>query len=97
MEKNEFADQFSIFLSEFGGSISFYQTAVQPPMAVGKAIFVETVHMSLSSLKVLAFVLAGNIRRLEEESGEEIRVSDKLMNHMGIGKEDWDLMWGRKQ
>jgi hypothetical protein len=52
--------------------------------------------MSVEHMKVMAFVLMRQVKRMEGDLGVNYQVPTQVLSQLGIAREDWDSFWSRK-
>lgn len=89
-----YCDTFMVTTTSYGANLSFNlstphpeQTKPVPPERIG------TVRMSNEHLKVMAMVLVRQIKKMEADTGIKIDVDSRVLNSLGIAREDWDTFW----
>lgn len=90
-----YSDQFQLTVSPYGSVINFSLSHPTPP-APGSMPQSEkqvSVRMSLEHLKVMAFILARQLRRYERDTGVNVQVPTEVLNALQIGPEDWAGFW----
>ncbi|MBA7712728.1 hypothetical protein ES703_121717 [subsurface metagenome] len=51
--------------------------------------------MSNEHLKVMAMVIVRQLKKMEADTGVKIDVDSRVLNNLGIGREDWDSFWSQ--
>ncbi len=91
---NIYSDQFMVTTTSWGANLSFLVNTPHPEST--KPIPAErlaTIRMSNEHLKVMAMVLVRQIKKMEGETGIKIDVDSRVLNGLGIAREDWDEFW----
>jgi hypothetical protein len=89
-----YSDQFMITTTPFGANLSFHLNTPHPEQAkVIPAERVAIIRMSNEHLKVMTIIIARQIKKMERDSGVKVEVDPRIMNSLGIGREDWDKFW----
>jgi len=89
-----YADQFMITTTAFGANLSFYVNEAHPdrtkPVAA-KAL--ATIRMSNEHLKVMAMMMVQQVKKMEEDTGIDVKIDTRVLNNLNIAPEDWDSFW----
>lgn len=90
-----YSDQFQITIGPYGCLLNFSALQPQPPPqgTMPQADRLATVRMSLEHLKVLAYLLRGQLLVYEQQAGIKVPLPSNVLNGLGIGREDWDAFW----
>jgi hypothetical protein len=93
-----YSDQFSVTIGPFGASLTFLSSVVPPnPNAPTPPNNVATIRTSIEHLKAMTFIMAKQIKRVEQDTGMTYGVPSNILNSLSIGLEDWDSFWGAKR
>lgn len=91
-----YADQFMITVTSYGANLSFLLGTAHPePTKVVPPERVATIRTSNEHLKVMAMILVRQIKKMEAETGVRIDVDSRVLNSLGIAREDWDRFWAQ--
>lgn len=91
-----YSDQFLVTMTSWGANLSFLVNAPHPePTKPIPAERVATIRMSNEHLKVMAMVIVRQIKKMEADTGVKIDVDSRVLNNLGIGREDWDSFWSQ--
>lgn len=89
-----YVDQFTVTAGPYGGALTFDRNMPHPvPLALPRPERVATLRISVESLKVLAFVVARQIKAAEREMGVVYPIPAQVLSSLGIGPEDWEHFW----
>jgi hypothetical protein len=89
-----YSDQFMVTTTSWGANLSFLVNTPHPePTKPVPAERVATIRMSNEHLKVMAFIIVRQIKKMEAESGVKCEVDRRLLNSLGISPEDWEQFW----
>lgn len=90
-----YSDQFMLTTTTWGANMSFLVNTPHPeqtkPVPAEK---LATIRMSNEHLKVMAMIIARQIKKMESDTGIKIEVDRRILNNLGIPPEDWDEFWG---
>ena len=91
-----FCDQFQVNIGPFGTTLNFMLSSATPaaPGSVNQPARLATVRMSLEHLKVMAYMLRGQIADFGKSQGVHVQVPVRVLNNLRISKEDWEGFWG---
>lgn len=91
-----YSDQFMVTTTSYGANLSFLLGTPHPePTKVIPPERVATIRMSNEHLKVMAMVITRQIKKMEADTGVKIDVDSRVLNNLGIGREDWDSFWSQ--
>jgi len=89
-----YSDQFMVTTTSWGANLSFLVNAPHPEVTKPvPAERVATIRMSNEHLKVITFIIAKQIKKMEDETGVKCEVAKRVLNSLGISPEDWDGFW----
>ena len=89
-----YSDAFTITITPFGANLTF--AVREPHPAVGRqqqTTNLGTVRMSNEHLKTMVMIIRRQVIQVEEKTGVKAEVPRDVLNQMGIGPDDWDLLW----
>ncbi|MBI2873134.1 MAG: hypothetical protein HYY00_08120 [Chloroflexi bacterium] len=94
-----YVDQFTLSVGPYGVALNFARSSPKPTAAgsVPQAEDVGAVRMSLEHFKLMAFLMARQVREIEGQLGIEIPVPVQIMNALRIAPEDWQKFWREGQ
>lgn len=91
-----YSDQFMVTTTSWGANLSFLVNTPHPeatkPVAAER---VATIRMSNEHLKVMAMVIVGQVKKMERETGVRVDIDSRVLNGLGIAREDWDSFWSQ--
>ena len=91
-----YSDQFMVTTTSWGANLSFLMNTPHPEATKPvPAERVATIRMSNEHLKVMAMVIVRQIKKMEAETGVKINVDSRVLNSLGIAREDWDSFWSQ--
>lgn len=91
-----YSDQFMVTTTSWGANLSFLVNTPHPePTKPVAAERVATIRMSNEHLKVMAMIIVRQIKKMEGETGVKINVDSRVLNSIGIAREDWDAFWSQ--
>ena len=91
-----YCDQFILTTTTYGANLSFQLTTPHPdPTKPVPPERVATIRMSNEHLKVMAMIIARQIKKMEAETGVRIDVDNRVLVSLGIAREDWDRFWSQ--
>jgi len=91
-----YTDQFMMTTTSWGANLSFYLNTPHPePTKVVPPERVATIRMSNELLKATGMIIVRQIKKMETETGIRIDVDSRVLNSMGIAREDWDKFWSQ--
>lgn len=91
-----YSDQFMVTTTSWGANLSFLVNTPHPEAAKPvPAERVATIRMSNEHLKVMAMIIVRQIKKMEGETGVKINVDSRVLNSIGIAREDWDAFWSQ--
>lgn len=89
-----YSDQFMVTTTSFGANLSFLVNTPHPdPTKPVPAERVATIRMSNEHLKVMAMIIVRQIKKMEDDTGVKIDMDPRVLNGLGIAREDWDSFW----
>lgn len=89
-----YSDQFMVTTTSWGANLSFLVNVPHPePTKPVPAERVATIRMSNEHLKMMAMIITRQIKKMESELGIKIEVDPRVLNNLGIAREDWDNFW----
>ena len=91
-----YSDQFMVTITSWGANLSFLVNTPHPEQS--KPVppeRVATIRMSNEHLKVMAMVIVRQIKKMEGETGVKLDIDSRVLNGLGIPREDWDDFWKR--
>ena len=89
-----YADQFLITIGPFGAHLSFLVSQPhQDPSKPLPATNVATIRMSVEHAKVMIMIIKRHIKKIEEQTGVQAKVSNVVLNQLGVSPEDWEDFW----
>jgi len=89
-----YSDQFMVTTTSWGANLSFLVNTPHPePTKPVPPERVATIRMSNEHLKVMVMIIARQIKKMESDLGIKIEVDPRVLNNLGIAREDWDNFW----
>jgi hypothetical protein len=87
-----YSDQFVVSGGPYGMALGFRKSPPEPgPGKVPETV--ARVWMSYEHAKMMTFVLARHIKKIEREAGISYQLPYRVLSDLGVGKEDWDSFW----
>ena len=90
-----YSDQLGLNIGPFGAVLNFGVSPSVPPPGGGSPPLhhIATVRMSLEHAKITAFMLHRQLLQYERSSGIKVPLPQDVLNHLRVGREDWDGFW----
>lgn len=86
-----YSDAFEVMAGPYGIVLNFSKGPGEPRVQVGEKV--ARIRTSWEHAKIMTFIMARHIKRVETEMGVSYPIPGKLLSDMGISKEDWDGFW----
>ena len=91
-----YSDQFMVTTTAWGANLSFFLNTPHPePSKVVPPERVATIRMSNEHLKIMTIILAKQVKKMEGETGVKVDIDNRILNSVGIAREDWDKFWSQ--
>lgn len=91
-----YSDQFMVTTTSWGANLSFLVNTPHPEATKPvPAERVATIRMSNEHLKVMAMIIVKQVKKMEAETGVKIDIDPRVLNSLGIAREDWDSFWSQ--
>lgn len=89
-----YSDQFMLTTTSWGANLSFLVNTPHPEQAKPvPAERIATIRMSTEHLKVMAIIIARQVKKMESETGIKCEVDRRVLNSLGISPDDWTDFW----
>ena len=87
-----YSDQFILSGNPYGMVLNFRKAPPEP--GPGKVPETQArVWMSYEHAKMMTFVMARHIKKIESETGVFFPVPSRVLSELGVGSEDWEAFW----
>lgn len=92
-----YSDAFSISVTPWGANMSFALREAHPSKTKPELPKHQgTVRMSNEQLKIIAFMIARQIKNYEHAENMQHHVPAAILNQLGVGPEDWESFWSKE-
>jgi len=89
-----YSDEFLVTITSWGANLSFLVNTPHPePTKRVPAERVATIRMSTEHLKIMAMIIVRQIKKVERDTGVKTEIDPRVLNNLGIAREDWDSFW----
>ena len=86
-----YSDAFEVVAGPFGLVLNFSKGPAEPRAQGGE--LVTRIRTSWEHAKLMTFIMAKHIKKVESETGVSYPLPFKVLADMQISKEDWDAFW----